>query len=90
MPRKIEVNKNNCLSTVNPKLTAEWHPIKNGELNPNIIRCNDCRIVWWECGRYPEHEWSAGVRDRNRGNNCPFCANLATSLRLSKRPKFQF
>ncbi|MHA2219287.1 MAG: zinc-ribbon domain-containing protein, partial [Candidatus Hodarchaeales archaeon] len=29
--------ENNCLATIHPKLSKEWHPIKNGGLTPKDV-----------------------------------------------------
>ena len=61
------------LQTINPKVAEEWHPIKNGQLYPDMIKSNSHEQVWWlgKCG----HEWKAVVRDRNRGSGCVYCTN---------------
>ena len=68
--KKVLVGYND-LETVNPKLAAEWHPYKNGDLTPKHVTKGSDKKVWWlgECG----HEWQAVVGDRNSGTNCPYC-----------------
>jgi len=66
------VNIDNCLQTVNPILSKEWHPIKNGVLTPRNITPGSGREVWWIC-KYG-HEWKTSVNDRNHGSGCPYCA----------------
>lgn len=63
----------NDLATVNPRLAAEWHPTKNGDLLPTQVTAGSNKRVWWlgGCG----HEWEATVVSRAAGNNCPYCAN---------------
>ncbi len=60
------------LFIVNPELSNEWHPTKNGELSPKQVTAGSNKIVWWygKCG----HEWSASIKERNRGYGCPICA----------------
>ena len=74
---KEKVAKSNkTLFDFNPILASEWHPSKNGELNPKTVTPN-CNIkVWWlgKCG----HEWEATVGSRNRGCGCPICSNRQT------------
>lgn len=63
----------NDLATLCPDIASEWHPTKNGGLEPNAIGKSSDRKVWWfgECG----HEWQARVSDRaSGGTNCPYCA----------------
>lgn len=69
--------KENCLAVLNPILAKEWHPNKNGSLNPWDVTVSSGKSVWWQC-EYG-HEWKATVhsrnrsRDRNRTSNCPEC-----------------
>ena len=60
----------NDLQTINPKLASEWHPTKNGNLNPTMVSARSSKKVWWlgKCG----HEWQAQISSRARGNNCPY------------------
>jgi hypothetical protein len=67
--------KDNCLQTINPELSAEWHPTKNGNLTPEDIVANSTKKVWWICKK--SHEWQAIITDRNKGGGCPFCAGRA-------------
>lgn len=55
------------------ELLNEWHPERNGALDPKSLNPGSNKKVWWlgNCG----HEWEAIVRNRTqRGNNCPFCS----------------
>jgi hypothetical protein len=63
----------NCLATLNPKLAKEWHPTKNGDLTPFDVVIGSHRKVWWQCKL--GHEWMAAIRERNRGDGCPYCSN---------------
>ena len=62
----------NDLLSINPTLGSEWHPMKNGELLPNMVTPNSHQKVWWLgiCG----HEWEDTIAHRNSGRNCPFCS----------------
>lgn len=61
----------NDLETLNPKIAKEWHPTKNGNLRPDMVRTGSGKEVWWKCER--GHEWQAGIVDRNDGTDCPEC-----------------
>ena len=37
----------NDLSTTNPKLAAQWHPTKNGNLKPSDVTAGSQKKVWW-------------------------------------------
>jgi hypothetical protein len=67
----------NCLQTVNPLLSEEWHPTKNGDLTPRGVTPGSDTRVWWICGK--GHEWEAKVNNRSNGYGCPYCSGrLAT------------
>lgn len=61
----------NDLATLNPKLVAEWHPTKNGELTPYQLTPGSNKKVWWQCDK--GHEWEATPNKRKQGRDCPYC-----------------
>ena len=63
----------NDLATVRPDLAREWHPTKNGTLNPSNIVPGYNKKVWWRCEK--GHEWEAIVDNRYRGRGCPGCSS---------------
>ena len=71
-----QVGLSNCLSTKNPNIALEWHPIKNGGLTPHNVTTSYYKKVWWKCKKC-EHEWESFIQDRNRTDsrqtNCPAC-----------------
>ena len=69
------VSKDNCLQTVNPKLSRQWHPTRNGTLTPRDVTKGSSRTVWWLCRK--GHAWEAKVADRKR-MGCPYCAGKRT------------
>ena len=62
----------NCLQTLNPELSKQWHPTKNDDLTPSDVTTGSKKKVWWMCEK--EHEWEATVNGRSSGNGCPFCS----------------
>jgi len=63
----------NCLQTLSPELAKQWHPSKNGDLNPSNVTKGYGKKVWWKCEK--EHEWQASVNTRtNMGTGCPYCS----------------
>lgn len=67
------------LESVNPKLAAEWHQIKNGVIKPCNVFARTRKKYWWRCDK--GHEWEAAVYHRNDGENskgCPYCAGIRT------------
>jgi len=85
-----QVNMSNSLLAVNPKLASEWHPTRNKGLKPESFTSGSAKKVWWQCTQDEKHEWEALVKNRNNGQNCPFCAgkkvNEFNSL-LAMNPK---
>lgn len=59
------------LAVINPGLAKEWHPSRNGDLNPRNVTPGSGKKVWWIC--ISGHEWQAPVYSRSRGNGCPVC-----------------
>jgi hypothetical protein len=60
------------LATVNPELSAQWHPTKNGPLTPQDVMAGSGKKVWWTCSL--SHEWEAAIYNRSNGRGCPVCA----------------
>jgi len=61
-----------------PKLIAEWHSTKNGQLVPTDLPIGSRQKVFWVCGK--GHEWETQIRSRARyGTGCPYCANKLVS-----------
>ncbi len=62
----------NDLQTLYPDVAAEWHPSKNGIINPSDIPAKTHNKYWWVCPL--GHEYLAAVNDRAIGHtNCPIC-----------------
>ncbi|MCF8129410.1 MAG: hypothetical protein K9N10_12920 [Deltaproteobacteria bacterium] len=59
-----------------PDIAKEWHPIKNGSLEPDEIGGRSGKKVWWLCKN--GHEWQAAINNRTarKGTNCPICRSL--------------
>lgn len=70
----------NALSTLYPRVAAQWHPDRNGELTPDDVTAGSNRSVWWCCPGGPDHVWQVSICARtSRGNGCPYCANKLLS-----------
>ena len=68
----------NDLATTHPELAKEWHPTKNGNLNPIDITGGSGKKVWWYLpyddpltGKHFDFEWQAIISNRVAGQNCP-------------------
>lgn len=76
------VDISNCLQTLFPDISKEWHPTKNGKLKSSDVRPKSHRKVWWKgkCG----HEWQAVVGNRTGpGSGCPICSRYYASEETS-------
>lgn len=60
------------LASLYPHLVEEWHPCRNGELEPEAVLPGSHRSVWWKCSK--GHEWRAMIDSRVKGSGCPICA----------------
>ena len=70
---KIVIKGKNDLATTHPELAKEWHPTKNGKLNPDNVSKGSGKKVWWKCPH--GHEYLATISSRTNGTNCPICNN---------------
>jgi len=66
-----KVGKDNNLAVRLPRLVAEWHIARNGDLTPDRVMPGSDRKVWWKCDS--GHEWQATISSRVAGNGCPKC-----------------
>ncbi len=55
-----------------PDIAKEWHPTKNGLLQPSDVLYGSHQKVWWQCSN--GHEWKMSLVDRSYGRGCPKCA----------------
>ena len=70
--RGFKVVHSNCLVTLNPELSKQWHPTKNGSLTPFDVTVGSDKRVWWKCDKGDDHEWEASVGNRhNLETGCP-------------------
>ena len=60
-----------CLALTNPDLIRDWHPTKNGALNPRNVTSDHRKKVWWVC--LNGHEWKDTIKNRIKGRGCPAC-----------------
>lgn len=53
-----------------PLLAADWHPVRNDDLDPSVVGARTSRVVWWRCAmcgtevlESPLHRARRWVRD---------------------------
>lgn len=73
----------NDLATVNPELAAEWHPTKNGDITPHMVRVDSGEYRYWWLGKCG-HEWRATVYSRCHGKSCPVCGRKMSAITRTK------
>jgi len=65
-----------------PRLMAEWHPTKNGDIVPWKVSYGSQKRIWWKCPKGPDHEWHAMPKSRTGKlpAGCPFCTGKKVSV----------
>ena len=65
--------KQNSIALVAPEIVSEWHPTKNGRINPEYVYAMSNKVFWWKCQKCG-YEWKAPAYRRSKGNGCPVCS----------------
>ena len=79
--QRLCVGYNDLLSQY-PEIAKEWHPVLNGELQPNEVKATSKLKIWWMCDK--GHEWEVSPLVRTVNNtSCPICAR---SAKRNKKP----
>ena len=67
-----KVSITNCLNTLYPEYSKEWHPTKNGKTTPKDVYIGSSKKMWFLCSE--GHEWKTMIWTRTRyKSNCPRC-----------------
>ncbi|MGP0111152.1 MAG: zinc-ribbon domain-containing protein [Acidimicrobiales bacterium] len=74
-----QVSVTNTLANF-PELAAQFHPTKNGDLNPSDVVAGTVKKLWWKCPKGPDHEWQTTGNRRVYRSGCPFCAGFQVSV----------
>jgi len=69
--RCIETERS--IASKKPHLLKEWHPSKNGGINPKAVYAFSNKKIWWKCANCG-YEWKTTVNHRANGQGCPICA----------------
>lgn len=76
----------NSLKSKFPEIAGQWHPIKNGDLEPESVTARSGEKVWWICPLNPAHEWPAIIRNRTvQMTGCSTCGREKRSVRIKGR-----
>ena len=78
MKKRVEIMSKlvpgtNDLTTLHPELLEEWDYQRNKNITPDDVTEGSHQKVWWLCKN--KHSWLAAIKDRVRGNGCPYCSN---------------
>jgi very-short-patch-repair endonuclease len=78
------INKNKVLCKhqsilyTNPEIAKEWHPTKNGELNPEMVSPSSAERIYWICPK--NHIYDSIIVNRCICNSsCPYCFKKSES-----------
>ena len=77
--RRIPITAENCLATLHPEISAQWHPEKNAGLTPEMVRVEAVSRPWWRCEK--GHEWRMKISARVAGLGCPICLETGKYIR---------
>ena len=62
------------LKLTHPEIVKDWHPTKNGKLEPEHVTQGSHGEVYWQCTEVSEHVYPMTVGNRVGGKTCGFCA----------------
>ena len=65
------------ISRLDLALQRQWDHVANAHLGSTVIAPMSHKKVWWICDQCPDghlHSWSAAVRHRSNGTECPQCS----------------
>ena len=68
--RAVHSDGRNSMKNTHPELAEEFHPTKNGDFTPDILKAGTNKKLWWKCMTC-SHEWQAQGKKRAKGSRCP-------------------
>lgn len=75
------------LPEVAPKIAAQWHPTRNGDVSPADVAAGSNEPRWWLCDR--GHEWSVPPTWRvGKDSECPHCCGRYVTEETSLTARF--
>lgn len=59
-----------------PEIAKQWHPEKNGQITPDMVKPGSEIKVWWKCSKCG-YEWHSSIKHKTRTKKatCPACSN---------------
>jgi hypothetical protein len=74
------------LAAVCPRVAAQWHPTKNGDLTPAQMTWASAKRAYWRCAM--GHTWLAIIYSRTiGGNGCPHCRRRKHKVVTKSKPR---
>ena len=73
--------KYGSLADNRPELALQWHPSKNGSLDPSDVHTYSNKVVWWQCEN--GHEYQASVTKVSQRKNSSYCLQCSKSSQLA-------
>lgn len=71
--RRLSVT--NSFGAKYPALARQWHPTRNGKLDPFHVHATAPTFVWWKCAAVLNHVWRTRLVQRTMAaTGCPACA----------------
>jgi hypothetical protein len=64
--------KNDSLLAKFPHIAKEWHPTKNKNLSPDMLKPRSDHKAWWKCPTC-SHDYQSTIGHRTYGTGCPIC-----------------
>ncbi|WP_081906541.1 MULTISPECIES: zinc-ribbon domain-containing protein [Actinomycetes] len=65
-----------------PDIAGQWHPDKNGTVNPDGVHPGSNTSFWWRCETCG-HEWKAAPATRAAGRGCSVCGHRRGGMTLA-------
>lgn len=73
--------KDNCLATLYPYISEEWHYLLNEGLTPFDVTHGSKKKIWWQCRENKNHVWRTTVNNRVANNSrCPHCSKKQKNI----------
>lgn len=85
MNKKVLVGFNNPATTP-PKIVAQWHPVLNGKVTPQMFTSGSNQRMWLKCEA--RHIWKAPI-NRRAGNQMSCCLACYEKKSLTRRHYYE-
>lgn len=86
----LQFKRENSLANKYPEIASEWHPIKNGNLTPDMFDYSSNKTVWWMCSKCGR-EWEASINHRTSKEQfqCSYCNKKEAGFQRRGKNSFQ-